>query len=141
MILIDVNLLVYASATESPQHKRSRSWLERELRSGEPVGIPWESLNGFVRIVCQRRFFERPATLSDAWDRVRAWLDHPNVWIPSPTESHMNYVGELIESGHRGNDIHDIHLAALAISHGLRLATHDHGFARFEGLRWFDPLS
>ena len=24
--------------------------------------------------------------------------------------------------------------------HGLRLATHDHGFARFDGLRWFDPI-
>ena len=32
-------------------------------------------------------------------------------------------------------------VAALAIERGPTLATHDHGFARFGGLRWTDPLS
>jgi hypothetical protein len=31
-------------------------------------------------------------------------------------------------------------IAALAIEHGLVLATHDHGFRRFTQLRVFDPL-
>jgi predicted nucleic acid-binding protein len=39
------------------------------------------------------------------------------------------------------NDVPDAHLAALAISHGLRLASHDSGFGRLAALRWFDPLS
>jgi predicted nucleic acid-binding protein len=39
----------------------------------------------------------------------------------------------------RGNLVPDAWLAALARSHGCRLATADRGFARFPGLDWFDP--
>jgi predicted nucleic acid-binding protein len=39
------------------------------------------------------------------------------------------------------NDVPDVYLAALAIEHGVSFATHDHGFARFQGLEWFDPLA
>jgi predicted nucleic acid-binding protein len=35
----------------------------------------------------------------------------------------------------------DVEIAALAIEHGLVLATHDHGFGRFKALRWLDPLT
>jgi predicted nucleic acid-binding protein len=35
----------------------------------------------------------------------------------------------------------DAYLAALAISHGCRLATADRGFARFPGLDHFDPAA
>jgi len=31
-------------------------------------------------------------------------------------------------------------LAVLAIEHGLVLASHDHGFRRFAGLRTIDPI-
>jgi hypothetical protein len=34
----------------------------------------------------------------------------------------------------------DAHLAALAIEHGLELFSTDSDFARFEGLRWKNPL-
>lgn len=41
------------------------------------------------------------------------------------------------EGGLVANDVPDARLAALAVEHGLRLATTDHGFPRLE---WFDPL-
>lgn len=41
----------------------------------------------------------------------------------------------------RGNLVPDAYLAAVAISHGALLASNDRGFARFPGLRWFDPAS
>jgi predicted nucleic acid-binding protein len=34
-----------------------------------------------------------------------------------------------------------VEIAALAIEHGLVLATHDHGFRRFSRLRVADPLT
>ncbi len=40
----------------------------------------------------------------------------------------------------RSNLIPDAWLAALALAHGCRLATADRGFARFDGLEWFDPV-
>jgi hypothetical protein len=36
--------------------------------------------------------------------------------------------------------MHDAHLAALAIEHGLTLCTSDGDFSRFAGLAWTDPL-
>lgn len=40
----------------------------------------------------------------------------------------------------RGNLVPDAMLAALAIEHGLTLCSADTDFARFDGLRWEDPL-
>jgi len=34
-----------------------------------------------------------------------------------------------------------LEIAALAIEHGLVLASHDHGFRRFSGLRFVDALT
>ena len=42
--------------------------------------------------------------------------------------------------GLRSDDVPDIELAALAIEHGLVLASHDHGFRRFTGLRTIVPI-
>jgi predicted nucleic acid-binding protein len=43
--------------------------------------------------------------------------------------------------GIRGNHVHDTHLAALALEHGLILCSADAGFARFPQLRWLNPLA
>jgi predicted nucleic acid-binding protein len=43
--------------------------------------------------------------------------------------------------GLRSDDVPDIEIAALAIEHGLVLASHDHGFRRLVRLRTVDPLS
>lgn len=58
-------------------------------------------------------------------EAARAWLEEQLVRAPR--------VGLQ-------NDVLDAHLAALAVEHGLRLATSDSGFARFSGLDWFNPL-
>jgi predicted nucleic acid-binding protein len=40
----------------------------------------------------------------------------------------------------RGNLVPDAALTALAIEHGVTLASTDTDFARFRGLRWENPL-
>jgi len=40
-----------------------------------------------------------------------------------------------------GNLTTDAHLAALAIEYQAELASTDADFARFPGLRWFNPLA
>jgi hypothetical protein len=55
---------------------------------------------------------------------------------------HAAIAAELARTpGLRTDDIPDIEIAALAIEHGLVLASHDHGFRRFSRLRFVDPLS
>lgn len=142
MIALDANLLVYAYSKSMPEHETARSWLDAQLGNGIQIAVPWESCMAFVRLVANDRIFSHPATIGEAWNQIERLLAQANVWVPTPTPQHADLVGELINAGtFTAKDVPNIHLAALAISHGLRLASHDQGFSRFEGLRWIDPLA
>jgi predicted nucleic acid-binding protein len=80
--------------------------------------------------------------MSAAWSQVEAWLACANVWIPQPTERHPQILSQLLLGASvTGNLTSDAHLAALAIEHGLTLCSADSDFARFQGLRWNNPLA
>ena len=142
MILLDANLLIYAHAASFSEHERARAWLDTQLSGNAPVGLPWPSLLGFLRIVTNPRVFERPEPMAHAWRQVVQWLGVEVTWIPQPTERH----GEILETmlkapGVQANLVPDAHLAALAIEHGLLLCSTDGDFARFPDLRWQNPLT
>lgn len=142
MILVDANLLIYAGVDSFPQHERARQWLDGRLNDVAPVGLPWPSLLGFLRVTTNPRVFRRPAPLADAWRQVLAWLACERVWIPQATERHREILGGLFAApGVQANLVPDAHLAALAIEHGLVLCTTDGDFARFAGLRRENPLA
>jgi toxin-antitoxin system PIN domain toxin len=141
VILVDANLLVYASVVGMRQHERSRVWLDERLNGSAPLALPWASLLAFLRLVSNPRVFERPRTIEDAWQQVEEWVACPPVWIPVPTDRHRDTLrGLLSQTSNRPNLVPDAHLAALAIEHGLTLCSTDGDFARFPGLRWEDPL-
>lgn len=141
MILVDANLLVYAHVRSVPQHGRTREWLDGKINGTAPVGLPWPSLLAFVRLICNPRLFDRPASMSSAWAQVETWLRQQSVWIPLPTERHQEVIAPLMASTEgRANLVPDAHLAALAMEHGLVLCSADGDFARFEGLDWQNPL-
>jgi uncharacterized protein len=106
------------------------------------VGLPWPSLLAFLRLVTNPRVFERPASSRSAWHQVEEWLDCEAVWVPAPTDRHRQVLGRLLtEATVRANLVPDAHLAALAIEHGLVLASTDGDFARFPELRFENPLA
>ena len=141
MILIDANLLVYAHVSSFPQHDRALDWLDERLNGSVPVGLPWPTLLGFLRLVTNPRIFEHPESVKDAWGQVENWLKCGPAWVPQPTEKHSAILGSLLEhESIRGNLIPDAHLAALAIEHGLILCSTDGDFARFPDLRWENPI-
>lgn len=140
MILVDANILIYASAPEAAQHERARAWLDERINGTARVGLPWASLLAFMRIVSNPRLFER-ASLPHARAQVRAWLDEPSTWIPQPTEAHAPTLEGLLDSAGSHRLVSDAHLAALALEHGLVLCSSDGDFARFPGLRWENPLA
>lgn len=142
MILVDVNLLVYVKAADTPQHVRAASWFEQAVRERTRIGLPWESLLGFVRIVTSARVCSQPLSIAQAWEQVKEWLALPGVWIPEPTDRHAEVLGELLLAANvGGNLVPDAHLAAIAIEHGLAVCSSDADFARFPGVRWVNPLS
>lgn len=142
MILVDANLLVYAHVNSMEQHDGARAWLDGQLNGTARVGLPWPSLLAFTRLVSNPRIFTRAEPVSKAWRQVEDWLSCETVWIPSPTERHATVVGSLIGSGNVTSSlVPDIHLAAVAIEHGLTLCSTDGDFGRFDSLRWLNPLN
>lgn len=142
MILIDVNLLIYARNIDCLEHERAREWLDEQLSGSGPVGLPWPTLLGFLRVTTNPRAFERPLETGEAWDQIRSWLSADPVWIPQPTDRHTELLGDLLaRSRAYGNLVHDAHLAALATEHGLTLCSTDGDFARFPRLKWLNPLA
>lgn len=142
MILIDVNLLLYASNAADQRHEAARTWLDAQMNGTARVGLPWQSAIGFARIATNPRAFPRAITMAAAWQQIEFWLSRRNVWIPVPGPHHQAILGELLRNlGGGSNLISDAHLAALAIEHGLKLCSCDGDFARFRGLRWENPLA
>lgn len=140
-MLIDANILLYAVDSASPLHLRANTWLTRALNGPHRVAIPWASLIAFIRIATNPRASDHPLSSFEAIEIVRAWLDVDTVWIPQAGPRHAEIMLGLVEHGNlTGNLVSDAHLAALAIEHGLVMASNDSDFARFEGLRWENPL-
>jgi toxin-antitoxin system PIN domain toxin len=142
VILVDANILVYASNRDAAHHEAARRWLDGRLSGTAAVGLPWPSLLAFLRLTTNPRIFERPLPMAVAWGQIAAWLGAEPAWIPQPTHRHAEFLAPLIDQpGIQGNLVPDAHLAALAIEHGLTLCSTDSDFARFNGLSWIDPLS
>jgi toxin-antitoxin system PIN domain toxin len=142
VILVDINILVYAVNTEFDEHSKIRDWLDQQLTGPARVGLPWHSLLGFLRLVTSPRVFPKLMPISVAWRQVSDWLACETVWMPQPTERHAKVLGTLLaRPGVTGNLVPDAHLAALAIEHGLTLCSTDGDFARFPNLNWFNPLA
>ena len=141
MTLIDANLLLYASDTASIHHEPARRWLETTLSQAEPVGLAWVALLAFLRVGTNPRLRKNAFTLAEAAAIVTGWLDRPMVTLVNPGERHWEIFRDVMTKGQaRGPLITDAHLAALAIEHGATLATSDRDFARFPGLKFFNPL-
>ena len=112
-MLIDANLLVFAVHEESPFHVKARDWLNDQLNGKRRIGIPWQSLGAFLRIVTNQRIVERALDPSAAWQRIEDWLAEDLVWTPDPTPRHANVLGDLVKRHQpRGNLITDAQLGA-----------------------------
>ena len=140
MILVDANLLIYAHVKDFPEHAAARDWLDEQINSLPRVGFAWASLLAFMRITSNPRIFERPLSIQRAWVQVESWLSAPATWTPTPGVRHGDVFASLVSNITRPNLVPDAHLAALAIEHGLTLCSTDGDLARFEGLRWENPL-
>lgn len=141
-MLIDANILLYAVDENSVFHASAKEWLEDALNGPRRVGLPWQSLTGFVRIATNPRAVPDPLEPFDAWRIVEAWLDTRNSWIPQPGRGYANILSRLIRDLRlRANLVPDAALAALCIEHGLAVVSTDSDFARFTELVWINPLT
>jgi len=141
MIIPDINLLVYAHNDQAPEHAKARAWWEATLNGRVPVGIPWISMSGFIRLMTHPRVLALPLDIHQAIGHVRSWLAQPPVRILHPGANFEDlFLGYLAQLGTGGNLTTDAQLAALTVEHQAQLHSCDADFSRFPGLRWVNPL-
>jgi toxin-antitoxin system PIN domain toxin len=141
MIVPDINLLIYAHNERAPEHSKAREWWENCLNGVEPVGLPWISIAGYVRLMTHPRVLERPLEVAAAIAHVREWLQQPSVRVLQPGAKFSDlFLSYLAQLGTAGNLTTDAQLAALAVEYQAELYSADTDFARFSGLRWRNPL-
>ena len=141
MILLDVNVLVYAYRRDAPQHEPWSRWLSARLADGSELGLAEPVLTGFLRIVTNPRIVRDPAPTGQALAFAQALLGGPRTRTVSGDRASWAAFARLVEQDPavRGNLVPDAWLAALALAHGARLATADRGMRRFAGLEVVGP--
>jgi toxin-antitoxin system PIN domain toxin len=97
---------------------------------------------GFLRLTTNRQVFVRPLRVTEATSIVQSWLAQPTARIVSPGDGHAEILFKLLDKvGAAANLTTDAHIAALAIEYRAEIATTDADFARFAGVRHFNPIS
>ncbi len=142
MIVVDVNLLLYAVISGFEQHDIAHAWWEEALNGQADVGLTSPAIFGFLRIATNPRVMTSPLPVKKAVGYVTGWLDQPNVSFLVPGPRHLDIAFDLLHGmGTTGNLTTDVQLAAFAIEHNADMCSNDNDFGRFPQLRWVNPLT
>jgi len=141
MILMDVNVLVYAHREDVKDHLSYRSWLETVVNGDVKFAFSELVLSGFLRVVTHPKIFEIPSALGQAiqfCDQIRGADTSMQL---TPGDNNWGIFSDCIkEINAKGNDIPDAYHAALAIEWDCLWVTTDKGFKRFKGLKTKHPF-
>lgn len=141
MVLIDVNVLVYAHRRDCLNHNAYRRWLEDCINSDQAYGMSDLVLSAFLQIVTHPRIFKLPTRLEDALRFASEVRNPSNCVAVTPGARNWEIFTRLCRAaGVKGNLVPDAYLAALAIESGSEWITTDRDYSRFPGLRWRHPL-
>src|SRR5580693_2250104 len=100
MIVIDVNLLLYAHRRSSSFYPQARSWFEKTLSSPEDVGIPLQSAMAFLRITTNKSLPLGRLDMPDALKIVEGWLGQEYVRLLYAGDAHWPLFRKMLLEGH-----------------------------------------
>lgn len=140
MILPDVNILVHAFRSDTPDHAMCRIWLDGIINGDTRYGMAPQVLSGVIRITTHPKVFAEPSRLDEVLRFCDLLIAQPHCMVVQPGERHWDIFKRLCaEADARGNLVPDAWFAALAIEAGCEWITLDHDYARFSGLQWRLP--
>ncbi|HKS97333.1 MAG TPA: TA system VapC family ribonuclease toxin [Terriglobia bacterium] len=142
MRAVDTNILVYARRQEPPEHDVARKLLNQLSTGADPWVVPWPCIYEFLRVVTHPRVFHPPTPLPAAWAAIEVLLDSPSVVVISAGPRHRTILADLLRRAPvTGNLVHDAHIAALLIEHGVgEILTADDDFRKFREIKVTNPF-
>ena len=143
MQAVDTNVLVAAHFETAPGHRSAHDLLTLLAEGDVPWVIPWPCIYEFLRVATHPRIFHPPLPLDRALGSLSSLLESPTLRLISETHRHDEIMMRVIAgAGATGNLVHDGHIAALCLEHGVRqILTGDRDFARFEGVSATNPFA
>ena len=143
MIGLDTNILVFAHRAGTTHHGRAIDLLERLSTGRTPYGLFWPSLYEFLRVVTHHWVFDPPSTIQQAGQAVADFLRPPVAMVLRETAAHAGILADMLrDTPVTGNLVHDAHLVALAIEHGVHeILTLDGDFRRFPQVASRNPFA
>ena len=142
MILLDVNVWVYAHREDVPKHAQYKRFVETVFENNRSFGVSTLVMSGFLRIVTHPKVFDPPTPLEIALQFTETITNHPDAVIIFPGSRHWGIFTDLCRKiDAKGNLIPDAYFAALAIESGNTWVTTDRNFSRFPELDWKHPLA
>lgn len=140
-MILDANVLIYAADRSSDRHKVAAAFITDALNGDCRIGLPWQTLGAFLRLVTHPRIMSDPLSPREAWKDVEGWLSTEVAWMPEAGPRTAQILGGLMQRhGCTGNLVADAQLAALAIEHSVPVVSADSDFARFPEVRWVNPF-
>jgi hypothetical protein len=93
--------------------------------------------------VTHPRVFDPPTPLGVALEDLGRLLESPSLSLLGEGPAHLSHLDRTLRNGGvSGNLVHDGHIAALCVEHGVReLLSADRDFARFALLRVRNPFA
>ena len=142
MLLLDVNVWIYAHREDTPRHKDFKQYVETLLGNDAPFGVSNLVMGGFLRVVTHPKVFDPPTPLPIAIQFAESIVGHPDAVLVFPGGRHWGIFMDLCRKvDARGNLVSDAYFAALAIESGNTWVTTDRDYSRFPGLEWKHPLT
>lgn len=131
MIAVDTNVLVYAHREEFPRHADALGQVTRLAEGTAPWGIPIFCFGEFVRVVTHRKILTPPSSIEQAVAFLDAVSTSDSFRLLLPDASYWSDLRSLaLAAQATGNLLFEAQIAAVCISHGAVLLTHDRDFAR-----------
>lgn len=141
MILVDVNVLLYAFRQDSPRHDDYREWLEDIVNDQAAYGMSPQVLASVVRISTHKSIYAHPSSVAESLAFCDALLEPQNCAVIQPGPRHWGIFAGLCQKARAtGNLAQDAWFAAMAIESGCEWITTDRDYARFPGLKWREPF-
>src|SRR3954452_10315546 len=129
MLLLDVNICIYAIREDSVDHSAYRTWGSGLLTGEEPVGMSELVLLGGIRLLTNHRVFQQPSTTTQALEACNSLRAAPAAIPVRPGRRHWGLFDSLCtQVGAKANTVPDAYHAALAIENGATWITTDRSF-------------
>jgi len=134
MMVLDVNVLIYAFWAKFELHQQFRAWLLTAINGSDLVLVPDVVLSGFIRIVTGGKAVQVPEPLENAIRFCDEVLSGPAARLAHPGDKHWRIFIDLCRTANAtGALTSDAFLAASALENDAEMISCDRNFQHFPG--------